>query len=159
MSKNKITIVAALIIASILVIGYLWFPGLELPPSLIPPASYEPKSIEKRITQLNALTAIHDPNGTDYRSAVEQIIGEHASPEDLAMLAIWAEQHDPWISLKDPMHYHVFYTSVFRLGKSKDPRSKYALWKVRNSVALSGGHFDAQLAEVLDEMQEQQNGH
>jgi hypothetical protein len=155
MSKRKIAIAAALI-----AIGFVWvefFPGLELPPSLTPPAKYDPKSVEERIIQLNALTRT-DPNRLSNKLAVEKIIGENASPEDLAMLAIWAEQHDPWVSSQNQIYSIVFYTSVVRLGDKKDQRSKYALWKVRNSVALSG-HFDADLAETLDEMQERQNRH
>jgi len=175
MPKRILSVIQLIFLSCFLVAIVLWWLGFELPPALFAPGNYDSSSIAARITELKALLPQYDndvneylrnqnnnPNlvymklDPKYYAKIDEIVGKDASPEDLAMLAIWAEREDPWLEHERLIYRLVNGTSVSRLAKAKDIRSRYALWKVRQAL-VQEGHFDGGLACGIVESEEEQN--
>ena len=160
------------------IVGF-WWCGYELPPTLIPPGDFNFSSISSRATELRNLepkyladvdfylrapanqkppecNLVYVKVDPTYFALVDRIVGKDASPEDLAMLAIWAEQQDPWLESRNHVYSIVFYGNIGRLGKLKTMRARYALWRIRAALAQSI-HLDGHLAESIVEAQDEQN--
>ena len=172
MSRSKIllAIAGAASIAAV-VLGLGWF-GLIPPqqPANLPGDAFlidRLKEKELALSELNTQYLREDRSNAKtrydlqkkYGSQIDQLVGADATPEDLALLALWAhrEEHQLMPTEKYVLYY-VFFNGIDRLGKLKGDRAKYALWKVKEDVVKSGQYDGAYCAELEEAAKSQREG-
>lgn len=172
MKRFVIAILALFTIAVLAVVVYLYQSReLVLPPRqpALPAGAYDESHVSAKEAEFTKLADEYraDANrpgetgaqlqkriGDKYNRRFTQILGASNSPEDLAMLALWA-YHQPgfW---GDNVYDGLFFGNIALLGKMKDDRAKYALWRIRKQVQ-DDGKFDAHYAETIIEAEEMQS--
>lgn len=162
---------ALAVVAISLFVAYLFqihYLALPIPKPALPASAYDESRLSAKKAQFRQLADDYryDPNrvgtaaqfakrvGNKYEQRFEEILGKGNSPEDLAMLALWAyKQPGFW---GDCIYNGLFFGNIALLGEMKGDRAKYALSKIRQQVQLDG-HFDGYYAESIVEAEEQQN--
>lgn len=172
MKYRRLSIVLIVVLLSL---GLTWCTAFQFPPSLLPPASYEvSQAVLGKENELKQLVPKYEEDvkaylktsqnknlvyvkvGGDYIRRFDSIVGDNLTPEDLANLAIWAEPkalnpkslEPERLKPEGDIYQIVFYRTIARLGQKKGIRERYALWRVRQNVVLSGD-FDGAPGEAL----------
>ncbi|MBY0545917.1 MAG: hypothetical protein K2W95_01370 [Candidatus Obscuribacterales bacterium] len=161
MSKLRIFIIAASALgAAAVLLGSVLLSDLPPAPNVdggLAPNAYDEKRLEAKLQRFLLLARQHK---TITRVGLEQelklIIGDSPTPEDLGVIANWAERADPWMRSGNTVYDELFYGSIGKLVSMKsDSRAAYALWKIREGL-VSRHRWDGHLAEVIEEGQSKQ---
>jgi hypothetical protein len=167
MSRKSLIIAIGIVVLGLpcAVMGYLNFLDLPPPPFVILPLdAYNAGRLHSKKVMLRSLADEYNQNRTVESSKetdlcdqrIHKIIGEDVSPEDLALLAIWAESSDPYLESHNIVYRNLFYGNLFSLAKMKgNSRAAYALWKIRESLARVH-RWDGELAESMESAQSDQ---
>ncbi len=173
MRITKIHIVVVVVVVaciSALTIALAFLVGFELPPKVsnLPSDAYDEARVRPKEIQLSKIAADYmaeyrinvgeaaaQQRNERYERLIDGIIDPSTTPEELAMLAIWAHHRNPEIGGKNAVENGVYFGNIYRLGKIKGDRAAYALWKIRIATFLSG-YLDAHYAEEIVEAQEAQ---
>jgi hypothetical protein len=139
-----------------------WFVS-DLPPApfvQVSSEAYNETNVQSKTAKLVLLAeeygrAQNIEQQKDCVAAVDAVIGDTASPEDLALLAIWAEQQQPWLT-SSCVYRSIFFGDIQKLAAMRgNQRAAYAIWKIRESL-VHEHRWDGHLSEVVQEAQRKQ---
>lgn len=156
-----IAMVVALLATGAVVGAFLFL--TDLPPAPVvqlPSEAYKEARLQSKIEQLTSLaarlgTTSEIEQQKQCEAAVAAIIGSSASPEDLALLAIWAERQEPWLT-SNCVYRTIFFGDINKLAELRgDKRAEYGLWKIRESL-FHQRRWDGHVSEAVEEAQQKQ---
>lgn len=127
-------------------------------PNDLPVDAFNQSKIAKQVNDIDQLCRdCRSTQNFDFETKLKQIIDTCNTPEELSMLAVWANGRDWEEKTVCKVHSSTFAECVKRLGKQKGPHPRYALWSIRQALDRNG-HYDGKYAtELLDAADDQKS--